>query len=82
MKKSLIVISAVMFFLGFSGAASAYTAYSDDLGHPIRQDDGHVFRQAGQGRSGATLGMSYLSHAGGGVKAARVFRIEPPVSVT
>jgi hypothetical protein len=34
------------------------------------------------GRSVATLGISYLSHDGGGVKLARPFRIEPPVSVT
>ena len=26
--------------------------------------------------------LDYLSHTGGGVKAARVFRREPPVSVT
>jgi hypothetical protein len=56
-------------------------AYSGDLGRPVRRDDGPAFRRkpAGAERRWA---FRYLSQAGGGVKATRVFRSEPPVSVS
>ena len=59
------------------------SAYSGDLGHPIRRYAGHRFRRkpAGVGAK-RRWAFGYLSHATGGVKPARVFRIEPPFRVS
>ncbi len=55
--------------------------YSGDLGHPVRWEVGHPFRRkpAGAERRWA---FGYFSHAGGAVKPARVFRSDPPLSVS
>jgi len=57
--------------------------YSGDLGHPVRRHAGPRFRRkpAGVGAK-RRWALDYLSHAIGGVKPARVFRIEPPFSVS
>jgi len=56
-------------------------AYSGDLSRPVRRDGGPAFRRkpAGAERRWA---FRYLSQAGGGAKSARVFRNDPPVSVS
>jgi hypothetical protein len=57
------------------------TVDSGDLGRPVRFDVGHAF-QGKPAEAKRRWPFDLFSHTGGAVKPARVFRSDPPVSVS